>query len=713
MPAPTSDAVLTHEREHLARARANLARMREATLALDASKASDAVSGEALGATLARRVAALTDDPSTTLFFGRIDYTDPTQATAHEEQLYVGRRHVSDEDGDPLVIDWRAPVSTAFYRASPAEPMGVSLRRRFGVERGELTAYEDEHLSHPDEGDRVDGDLRSAILAEEIERPRSGPMRDIVSTIQPEQDALVRADVTTTVCIQGAPGTGKTAVGLHRAAWLLYTFRARLDRAGVLVVGPNAAFLDHISAVLPSLGEARVRHATIATLLSGDADPETPKERRWVVRGTDDVAVAVLKGDARWAPVIQRAVWAHVGEPTEALVVPRGSRRWRVAAYEVAEIVDELRTRGVRYEAARAMLAQRLAHAVMVKLEASGDSPDDRVQDAIARSAPVKAYVKALWPKIDAAGVVHRLLSDADFLSECAREDLDADEQALALWAKPPRAKGSARWSVADLGLLDEAADAIERTTSLGHVIVDEAQDLSAMQLRAVGRRCSTGSATVLGDIAQATTPWAPGSWDASMGHLGKPEFHLEELRQGFRVPAAVIEYAALLLPTIAAGLAAPESVRSNRGRLEHLKVDGAQALPAGTLDAIRAAASEPGSVGVIAVGSTIDALESALRDAGLAYGRLGSDHGDAQDHQIELVPSDVAKGLEFDRVVVVEPADIVAAEADELTGLRRLYVVLTRAVSALTIVHAKALPPQLSSSAAPAGEPARPVLPR
>ena len=153
--------------------------------------------------------------------------------------------------------------------------------------------------------------------------------------------------------------------------------------------------------------------------------------------------------------------------------------------------------------------------------------------------------------------------------------------------------------------------------------------------------------------------------------------------------------------------------MRSNRGRLEHLKVDGAQALPAGTLDAIRSAANEPGSVGVIAVGSTLDALESALRDAGLAYGRLGSDHGDAEDHQIELVPSDVAKGLEFDRVVVVEPADIVAAEADELTGLRRLYVVLTRAVSALTIVHAQGLPPQLSSSAAPAGEPARPVLPR
>lgn len=692
MPPRTADPVLTREREHLARARANLARMRETTLALDASKASDAVSGEALGATLARRVAALTDDPATTLFFGRIDYTDPTIPAAREEKLYIGRRHVSDEDGDPLVIDWRAPVSSAFYRALNAEPMGVSLRRRFGVEEGELTAYEDENLSG---GTPAPDDLRSAILAEEIERPRSGPMRDIVSTIQPEQDALVRADVTTTVCIQGAPGTGKTAVGLHRAAWLLYTFRARLERAGVLVVGPNAAFLDHISAVLPALGEARVQHATIETLLAGTAGPETPKDRRWAVRGKDDVDVAVLKGDARWAPVIHRAVWAHVSEPADALVVPRGSRRWRVPTHEVADIVAELRSRAVRYDAARIMLAQRLAHAVLLRMEASGDSPDDRVQDAIARSAPVTAYVKALWPKLDAAAVVHRLLSDATFLASCAEDDLNADEQTRALWRKPPRTKGSARWSVADLGLLDEAADAIERTASLGHVIVDEAQDLSAMQLRAVGRRCSTGSATVLGDVAQATTPWAPGSWRASMTHLGKPEFHLEELRQGFRVPASVIEYAARLLPTIAPGLAAPVSVRSNPGRLERVTLEAGGDLTAGVLDAVREAIGAPGSVGVIAVDDALDAVAAALAGAGLAFGRLGTDHGDAADHQIELIPAHVAKGLEFDRVVVIEPADIVEGEADEPTGLRRLYVVLTRAVSSLTIVHARALPAQ------------------
>lgn len=704
MPAPNTDPVLTQERAHLTRARAELARMRESTLGLDAAKASDAVSGEVLGAVLARRVAALTDDPATTLFFGRIDRRDPTNPAHELERLYIGRRHVSDAAGDPLVIDWRAPVSTAFYRASPAEPMGVGLRRRFGVERGDLTAYEDEVLTvsasdaSPEPADAAPSGGGSDILAAEIERPRSGPMRDIVSTIQPEQDALVRAHVGTTVCIQGAPGTGKTAVGLHRAAWLLYSFRAKLDRAGVLVVGPNAAFLDHISAVLPSLGEARVQHATIETLLSGDERGGTPKERRWAVRREEDAEVAVLKGDARWAAVVHRAAWAHVGEVTDALVIPRGSRRWRVPAYEVTEIVAELRSRGVRYEAARAMMAQRLAHAVMVQLEAAGDAPDDRVQDALARSVPVKAYVKALWPKIDAAGVVHRLLADGTFLARCSDGVFDDDERAAVLWAAPPRSKGSARWSSADLALLDEAADVIERTPSLGHVIIDEAQDLSAMQLRAVGRRCSTGSATVLGDVAQATTAWAPGSWQATMTHLGKPDHHLEELRQGFRVPAAVIEYAARLLPVIAPGLAAPDSVRSNRCRLTLTPTDGA-AVPGTVVDLVRATVCRPGSVGIIATAPTLDALSRALDAADIPHGRLGGAHGDDADHQVELVPPQVAKGLEFDSVIVLEPAEIVAGEPDETTGLRRLYVVLTRAVSALDVVHALPLPPALAAA--------------
>jgi DNA helicase IV len=371
---------LRRERDYLAGARAELARMRERTLSLEAHSG-DRISSEVLAATLYRRAQSLVDDPTSSLFFGRIDQQRSDAPAA--ERWYIGRRHVADSHGDPVVIDWRATVSTAFYRASRTDPMGVSLRRRFGIDRGQLTAYEDEQLEGEagEDADRPSAGsaFRSQILAGEIERPRVGPMRDIVATIQPEQDVIVRYDVGMTVCIQGAPGTGKTAIGLHRAAWLLYAFRERLARSGVLVIGPNRAFLDHIGAVLPALGEVEVRHSTIDELLAS-----VP------VRGHDSVNTAVLKGDPRLAEIIRAAVWSSVRTPTEPLVLPRGAHKWRVPTYQVAEIVQELRTRGVRYDAARQMLPHRLAHAILLQMEQAGDSPDDRVQDAVDASAAVR-----------------------------------------------------------------------------------------------------------------------------------------------------------------------------------------------------------------------------------------------------------------------------------------------------------------------------------
>jgi DNA helicase IV len=675
--ARPTDPVLAAEQAHLDRARDQLRRMREAADALDAARASDPLNAALLSHVLARRVASLRDDPHTTLFFGRIDVT----TEVGEETFHIGRRHVSDGEGDPVVVDWRAPVSTAFYRASPTEPMGVHLRRRFGVDKGRLTAYEDERLDTAPAGPAVHSD----ILAAEIERPRSGPMRDIVSTIQPEQDAIVRSDLTTSICVQGAPGTGKTAVGLHRAAWLLYSFRAGLERAGVLVVGPNRAFLDHIGAVLPALGEVRVRHTTVDDLLDHGR-----------VRATDSPAVATLKGDARLAPVLRRAVWSQVRRPQEALVVPRGVRRWRVPTHQVQEVLDELTTRGVRYSAARALLPQRLAHHVLVQMERAGESPDDRVQDAVARSAPVRAYVKDLWPALDPAGVLFSLLSDAEALAAAGEGHLSSEEQRLLLWRSPPRTRGSARWTRADMALLDEVADLLDRTPSLGHVVLDEAQDNSPMQLRAVGRRASTGSLTVLGDIAQGTTPWATESWDDAMRHLGRPEREQVVLDRGFRVPGLVIDFAARLLPSMAPGLGAPQSVRDDPGRLDVVRVDAPE-VPAAVVRAVVEATAEAGSVGVIAADTQLPGLGEALTAAGVPHGRLDADHGDDEDRQVELVPASVAKGLEFDRVVVVEPAAIAGAEPDERTGLRRLYVVLTRAVSELTVVHADPLPGPLA----------------
>jgi DNA helicase IV len=350
----------------------------------------------------------------------------------------------------------------------------------------------------------------------------------------------------------------------------------------------------------------------------------------------------------------------------------------------------------VRYDAARHMLPQRLAPAVLLQMEAAGDTPDDRVQDQVARSSIVRKYASALWPALDAKAVLFSLLSDSDRLRRHATELLTDDEQRILLWEKPPRSKGSARWSRADTVLLDELGDHIARTPSLGHVVLDEAQDLSPMQLRAVGRRCSTGAATVLGDIAQGTTPWATDSWESSLHHLGKPGSHVEVLDRGFRVPASVIEYAAQLLPHMAPGLGSPVSVRDNPGRLDLVSVTDddllsrAAAVVAGEL-------AEPGSIGVIAPDDLVADVSKALRDNGIEHGVLGQDHGDI-DHQVDVVPATVAKGLEFDRVVVVEPAAIAAAEPDQRTGLRRLYVILTRAVSALTVVHAQPLPRELRS---------------
>ncbi len=626
------------------------------------------------------RIKALADLAHTPLFFGRLDYLHAPGADQAEgadgEQFYIGRRHVHDADGDPMVIDWRAPVSQPFYRASKKDPMDIALRRRFGYTGGDLTAYEDEHLSDPAEDERA-----SRLLQREIERPRVGPMRDIVATIQPEQDEIVRSGLGGSVCVQGGPGTGKTAVGLHRVAYLLYAHRERLARTGTLVIGPNASFLHYIEQVLPALGELEVKQATVDDLVA-----------HVEVRGTDDTAAALVKGDARMAEVLRRAVRSHVTLPTEPIMVVRGSRRWRVPAYELEEIVRELLAREIRYGAARDALPQRVAHAVLVRMEQAGEAPDDRVQDAVARNPAVKAAVKAIWPPVDPAKLVLRLLSDAEFLAEHAEGVLDADEQKALLWTKPPRSVKSAKWSAADAVLIDEAHDLVSRTPSLGHVVLDEAQDLSPMQYRAVGRRCTTGSATVLGDLAQGTTPWATRSWAEALGHLGKADAVVEELTAGFRVPREVIAYASRLLPAIAPGLTEVASVRESPGSLAVREVAD---LDAACLEACAESLRREGSIGLIAADARVPALAEALTAAGVTY--LSPGEETTPDTRLTLVPASLAKGLEYDYVVLDEPAAVVDGEPDERTGLRRLYVALTRAVSGLIVVHAAPLPEQLA----------------
>ncbi|MFE2017396.1 HelD family protein [Streptomyces sp. NPDC059499] len=674
---------LDGERAHLAGSRAALRAMREDVQALDIRDVTaNWVNAAVLQAQIDDRIKALADLSHTPLFFGRLDYRHPVGAQEAEgaegEQFYIGRRHVHDAQGDPMVIDWRAPVSQPFYQASRNNPLDVDRRRRFGYTGGELTAYEDEHLSDPAETEQT-----SKLLQAEIERPRVGPMRDIVATIQPEQDEIVRSGLGGTVCVQGGPGTGKTAVGLHRVAYLLYAHRERLARTGTLVIGPNRSFLHYIEQVLPALGELEVKQATVEDLVTAGVE----------VRGTDEAAAAVIKGDARMAEVLRRALRSHVTPPTEGVVVVRGSRRWRVPAYEIEEMVGELLARDMRYGAAHEALPQRIAHAVLVRMEEAGEAPDDRVQNAVARTPAVKAAVKAVWPAVEPTKLVLRLLTDAEFLAAHAEGILTGDEQKQILMARPARSVKSAKWSAADAVLIDEAGDLVARTHSLGHVVIDEAQDLSPMQYRAVGRRCSTGSATVLGDLAQGTTPWSTESWAQALFHLGKADAVVEELTAGFRVPREVIAYASRLLSAISPGLAAVESVRESPGSLAVREV-AADVLDAAVVAACEESLVHEGSIGLIAADARIPALADALTAAGHAYLSPGEETTAAS--RLTLVPASLAKGLEYDYVVLDEPAAVVDGEPDERTGLRRLYVALTRAVSGLIVLHAAKLPEQL-----------------
>jgi DNA helicase IV len=679
-----ADPVLTAEREQLRRSRDYLRLMREDVLSLK-PMAGDAVSLEYLKADLYHRAEALNDIPDTPLFFGRLDYAGHPEAGPSGagddgvagHSFHIGRRHVHAPDGTPAVIDWRAPVSRPFYRASGTDPMNLELRRRFGFSGGELTAYEDE-LFTTDRSAETSSAKPSQILIDEIERPRSGPMRDIVATIQPDQDDIVRADAAQTVCVQGAPGTGKTAVGLHRVAYLLYAYREQVRRRGVVMIGPNQAFLSYIRNVLPALGELDVTQTTVGELISSSGSVP--------VRGSDGEAAAIVKGDARMAEVLGRALWSSLRRPEQAVVLARGSRRWRVAPWELEELTRELRHRGVRYGAARELLEHRIAHVILTQMEAAGEACDDRTHEAVRRSRPVRSAVEAIWPKVDPARLVFGLLSSASSLAEAAEGLLTPAEQTAIVWSPAPRAPGTARWSPADAVLIDEARDLITRTPSLAHVVVDEAQDLSPMECRALGRRCSTGAATVLGDLAQGTTPWAASSWASLLSNLGKPDTDVRELSVGYRVPRQILDYASSLLAVIAPELRPASSLRADPGALSVTRVP-AGALAREMVTACARACTRPGSVAVIAADPHVPTLASALDAAGLEHGVPGS------DARLTVVPVTLAKGLEFDHVIVVEPARIAQAEA---RGLQRLYVALTRAVSRLTVLYAEPLPSPL-----------------
>ncbi|MFD5159449.1 HelD family protein [Streptomyces hawaiiensis] len=660
--------VLDQERAHHERCRTALAAMVEGAgeqVVTGEDVSASGADAEVLGYRLRSRAKALRELPEGPLFFGALQ--------GAEGQLHIGRLRISEHPAEPpLVVDWRAPVSRAFYQASARDPQGVAVRRRFGWAPGsrgdsrDLTGLEDEHL---EQGETRD----SEIVAREIERPRVGPMRDIAATIQPEQDDLVRGDLAVSVCVQGAPGTGKTAVGLHRAAYLLYTYPQRIRRGGLLILGPNRTFLSYIAEVLPALGETGVRQSTLGEEIA-----------RWPVRGVDDEPTAVVKHDARMAGVLRRALYARVrAEGPGALAVPDGSYRWRVPEGELARIVARVRQEEPPYGVGRERVRARIVGCLREQVERRAGPPPNAWVRRVERSRPVSAYVDAVWPRVRPEEVVAGLLTDEGALAAAADGLLDTGEQRALLWERPPRSWKSARWSAADLVLLDEVAGLIEHPEGYGHVVVDEAQDLSPMECRAVARRARFGSLTVLGDLAQGTTPWAARAWPAVLAHLGKPDAAVVALTTGFRVPQAVVGLANRLLERLDVDVPAARSLRGDGElRMRETTVDG---VPGEVVAAVRDALGREGSVGVVAADADVPRVRAALDAAGIeAAGpdRLGA--------RVALVPASVVKGLEYDHVVAVEPAAI--AEAEE-RGLHRLYVVLTRAVSRLEVVRGRPLP--------------------
>ncbi|MBZ6173924.1 AAA family ATPase [Streptomyces olivaceus] len=629
---------------------------------------------EVLGYRLRSRAEELRELPDGPLFFGRLDFAageDPERA------LHIGRLRITEHPAaPPLVVDWRAPVSRAFYQATAEDPRGVAVRRRFGWAPGsrgapaDLTGLEDEHLGR--------GESRASdIVAREIERPRVGPMRDIAATIQPEQDDLVRAGLTATVCVQGAPGTGKTAVGLHRAAYLLYTHPRRIRRGGLLILGPHPTFLSYIAEVLPALGETGVRQSTLAREIA-----------RHPVTRTDGAHTAAVKHDARTAEVLRRALYARV-EPDAAgpLAVPDGSYRWRVPAEALARIVADVRAEEPPYTVGRERVRARIVRYVQDRAERRAGPRTDAWVRRVERARPIGAHLDAVWPRVRPEEVVARLLTDSGALARAADGLLDAEEQEALLWTdRAPRSWKSARWSAADLVLLDEVAGLLEHPEGYGHIVVDEAQDLSPMECRAVARRSAFGSLTVLGDLAQGTTPWAARSWPDTLAHLGRPDAAVVPLTTGFRVPQAVVALANRLLERLDVDVPAARSLRGD-GELA-IRPAAPGRLTGVVVDAVRAALAREGSVAVVAADPDAPRLRDALAAAGIPAAGPGE-----PDARVAVVPASVVKGLEYDHVVAVEPAAIAEAEGPGGRGLHRLYVVLTRAVSRLDVVHARPLP--------------------
>nr|MDQ3757730.1 AAA family ATPase [Actinomycetota bacterium] len=498
------------------------------------------------------------------LVFGRIDREEG-------ERFHIGRLAVAAEDQEPLVVDWRAPVAEPFYRATGRHPMGLSRRRHFAAEGRVLHGIEDELFSSNGAAlasDAVDDSefqpAGTGALLAALERSRSGQMRDIVATVQKEQDEVIRAELSGVLVVQGGPGTGKTAVALHRAAYLLYTHRFPLERQGVLVIGPNPVFLRYIGQVLPSLGESGVVLTTIEGLVSDVR-----------VRGVDAPLAGRVKTDARMAKVVARALRDRQRPLRRDIVIGFGRHNVRFTAEESRRIVAQARPRpgahNARRRAVEAMVGRALVQQVQRREELPAGTEDDVARE-LRRHPAIQEALNRMWPVLTPEELLHDLFGAPPLIALAGRDLLSPEEQA-ALHRPRSQALGDIPWTAADVPLLDEARVLLgtrkplppeREVRTYGHIVVDEAQDLTPMQLRMLGRRSISGSMTVVGDIAQATGHRAPSGWQEVLEHLATRRApRVVELSVNYRTPAEIMDLAGRVLLAAAPGLRQPTSVRS------------------------------------------------------------------------------------------------------------------------------------------------------
>jgi len=726
------------------------------------------------------------------LYFGRIDRvpepaapgpgdgngTGPAARPLLGESFHIGRLAVSGPDHEPLVVDWRAPVAEPFYRATGLDPQGLARRRHLAVRGRRVLGLEDEYFVDPsgrpaapapgpDGAAAGDGDASGERLLSDglvlggpgallsaLGQARTGQMGDIIGTIQREQDEIIRSPLGGILVVQGGPGTGKTAVALHRAAYLLYTHRFPLERQGVLVVGPNPLFLRYIEQVLPSLGETGVSLSTVAGLV--------PEVR---VRGVDDPAVAKLKGDVRMVTVLARAVRTRQRPLRHDAEIPFGASVLRLRARATEDIVATARRRPGAHNARRrfveAQVVRLLADEYRARLTRSGaatveEPPTSEEQADLAmrlrRSPGVAEALDRMWPRLSAHEFLHDLFGARPLLAAAGKGTLSPAE-IQRLYRPRADSLDAVPWTVGDTALIDEARTLLgprranrpsrarvqradeatvaetgfwpqgltaspaptsgagsgpeDEIRSFGHIVVDEVQDLSPMQLRMLARRSLSGSMTVVGDIAQATGPWAPAGWDDITRHLAPQRpVRLVELTVSYRTPSEVVGVAAQVLAVAAPQIAPPRPVRQS-GHAPRIVASSRADLGASLARLAReeVAAVAPGRVAVLGPAVMLPELTRALDEAGLDAIDPRDPAGDGLAAGLVVLPADETNGLEFDAVIVVEPS-LVAAVGDEVAaegppvattrGLRTLYVALTRPTRRLTVLHAEPLPVEL-----------------